>query len=95
MAVGSLPDAKLIDGEFVGIGESKCTEQYKNFDLFDEAKSIDSFMLYVSEENKLELRKTCSTYYQIQCQLALTGAQLCDLAIYTFQSLAVVSLSQI
>ena len=34
-------------------------------------KSSDSLMLHVSEENKLEVRKIHSTYYQIQCQLAL------------------------
>ena len=88
--LGCSPDTKLINGDFFGIGESKCPELYKNCDLLDVAKSSQTFMLYVSEENKLEVRKTHSTYYQIQCQLALTGAQFCDLVVYTFQSLAVV-----
>jgi len=52
-------------------------------------------MLYV-HENKVELRKTHSTYFQIiQCQLALTGAQFCDLAVYTctFCSIAVIRIT--
>lgn len=91
--LGCSPDARLVVGGLFGIGESKCPEQHKNCDIFDAAKTSDTLMLYVSDENKLEVRKTHSTYYQIQCQLALTGAQFCDLVVYTFQSLAVVRIT--
>ena len=42
------------------------------------------------QDNKLVLQKTHSTNYQIQCQLALTGAQFCDLIVYTFKSMAII-----
>lgn len=88
--LGCSPDARLICGNNIGIGESKCPEQHKNCDIFDVAKSSNSFMLLVNSDNKLDVRKDHSTYTQIQCQLALTGAQYCDLVVYTFRSIGVV-----
>ena len=32
-------------------------------------------------------------YYQIQCQLALTGSEFCDLVVNTFKSLAIVRIT--
>ena len=80
----------MICGDLFGIGESKCPEQYKHCDVFDIAKSSDAFLLLVNNENKLVARKTHSAYYQIQCQLALTGSQFCDLVVYTFVSIGIV-----
>ena len=88
--LGCSPDARVICGDLFGIGESKCPEQYKHCDVFDIAKSSDAFLLLVNNENKLVARKTHSAYYQIQCQLALTGSQFCDLVVYTFVSIGIV-----
>ena len=46
-------------------------------------------MLHV-KDGKLHLRETHRAYYQIKCQLALTGSEFCDLVVYTFKSLAIV-----
>ena len=81
--LGCTTDAKLVCGDIFGIGESKCPEQYKECDIFDVGKSNSNFMLYVTDSNKLEIRKDHATYTQIQCQLALTGALFCDLVVYT------------
>lgn len=91
--LGCSPDARLVAGGLFGIGESKCPEQYKHNDIFDTAKTSDNFMLCVSEGERLEVRKTHAAYYQVQCQLALSGAQFCDLVVYTFQSLAVIRIT--
>ena len=92
--LGSSPDGKVISGDLLGIAECKCPEQYKNADLFDVASSNNSenFMLYV-ENSKLQVRKTHKAYYQIQCQLALTGSEFCDLIVYTFQSVSIVRIT--
>ena len=89
--LGCSPDAKVVTGDIYGIAECKCPEQYKHSDLFDVAASNDSdkFMLHV-KDGKLHLRETHRAYYQIQCQLALTGSEFCDLVVYTFKSLAIV-----
>jgi hypothetical protein len=91
--LGCSPDAKIIFRNVFGIGESKCPEQYKNCDIFDVASSSDTFMLYVNNQRKLDLRTTHPTYFQIQCQLALTGAKFCDLVVYTFHSIAIVRIT--
>ena len=59
--------------------------------MFDVASSNESgnFMLFV-KNNKLHLRESHPTYYQIQCQLALTGSNFCDLIVYTFRSIAII-----
>ena len=92
--LGCSPDGKIVSGDKFGIAECKCPEQYKHSDVFDVASSNDStnFMLHV-EDGKLQIRKTHSTYYQIQCQLALTGSEFCDLIVYTFQSIAIVRIT--
>jgi len=88
--LGCSPDAKVLFGDLIGIGESKCPERHKNSDVFDAAKSSDTFLLQLTTDNKLEVRKNHPCYFQIQCQLAITGAKFCDLVVYTFQSIAVV-----
>jgi hypothetical protein len=92
--LGSSPDGKVVSGDMFGIAECKCPEQYKHSDVFDVACSNKSsnFMLHV-ENSKLQLRKTHPTYYQIQCQLALTGSEFCDLIVYTFQSIAIIRIT--
>ena len=64
--LGCSPDAKLVVNKLYGIGESKCPEQFKNCDIFDAAKSSIIFILYVSDEGKLEICKSHSSFYQIQ-----------------------------
>lgn len=88
--LGCSPDAKIVHGNIFGIGESKCPEQHKYCDIYDVSQTSETFMLFVNEQNKLDLRKTHSTYFQIQCQLAVTGAHFCDLVVYTFKSLAII-----
>ena len=89
--LGSSPDGKVVCGDIFGIAECKCPEQYKLSDVFDVASSNESgnFMLFV-KNNKLHLRESHPTYYQIQCQLALTGSNFCDLIVYTFRSIAII-----
>jgi hypothetical protein len=92
--LGCSPDAKIVCGDLIGIGESKCPEQYNNSDVFDAAKSAgDNFLLQITPDNKLDVRKNYSCYFQIQCQLAITGAQCCDLVVYTFSSIAIVRIT--
>ena len=59
--LGCTPDARLVCGDIFGIGESKCPEQYKECDIFDVANTSSTFMLHVSDGNKLEIRKDHST----------------------------------
>ena len=89
--LGSSPDGKVVCRDIFGIAECKCPEQYKLSDVFDVASSNESgnFMLFV-KNNKLHLRESHPTYYQIQCQLALTGSNVCDLIVYTFRSIAII-----
>ena len=89
--LGSSPDGKVVCGDIFGIAECKCPEQNKLSDVFDVASSNESgnFMLFV-KNNKLHLRESHPTYYQIQCQLALTGSNFCDLIVYTFRSIAII-----
>lgn len=92
--LGCSPDAKIVCGDLIGIGESKCPEQYNNSDIFDAAKSAgDKFLLQITPDNKLDVRKNHSCYSQIQCQLAITGATFCDLVVYTFSSVAIVRIT--
>lgn len=92
--LGSSPDGKVVSGDMFGIAECKCPDQYKHSDVFDVACSNESsnVMLYV-ENSKLQLRRTHPTYYQIQCQLALTGSEFYDLIVYTFQSIAIIRIT--
>lgn len=88
--LGCTPDGKVVFGDLFGIAECKCPEQYKNSDIFDVAgDQSNNFMLYI-QDNELCMHKTHRYYYQIQCQLALTGAAFCDLIVYTFKSIAIV-----
>ena len=90
--LGSSPDAKVLSGNEFGIVECKCPEQHKHSDVFDVASSNKNFMLFVVN-GKLQLRKTHPNYYQVQCQLALTGAKFCDFVVYTFQSIGIVRIT--
>ena len=92
--LGCSPDAKVVTGDIYGIAGCKSPEQYKHSDLFDVADSNDSdkFMLHV-KNGKLHLRETHRVYYQIQCQLALTGSEFCGLVVYTFESLTIVRIA--
>ena len=90
--LGSSPDAKVVSGDEFGIAECKCPEQHKLSDVFDVASSSDTFMLFVVN-GKLQVRKTHSTYYQVQCQLALTGSRFCDLIVYTFRSIGIIRIT--
>ena len=78
--LGSSPDAKVLSGNEFGIVECKCPEQHKYSDVFDVASSNDN-------------DKTHANYYQVQCQLALTGAKFCDLLSILFKVLVLLELS--
>ena len=92
--LGCSPDAKVVTGDLYGIAECKCPEQCKHSDLFDAAASnaSDKFILHVKDA-KLHLQETHCAYYQIQCQLALTGSEFCDLVVYTFKSISIVRIT--
>lgn len=85
---GCTPDAKIIFDGKCGIGESKCPYDYRNDDLRDVAKSNNQFYLKVVGD-LLHLKLDHPYYFQVKCQLALTGASFCDFIVYKFRSLAI------
>lgn len=79
-------DAKLMFHNKIGIGESKCPYEHRDSDLMDVAMSNKNFYLQVVGSN-LHLKHEHSYYFQVQCQLALTGAAFNDFVVYTHRSL--------
>ena len=91
--LGCSPDGKVVFGDLYGIIECKCPEQYKLSDLYDVSVSGSNNCMLLVENGKLNINKNHSTYFQIQCQLALTGAAFCDLTVYTFVSIAIIRIT--
>ena len=84
--LGCSPDAKLMFHNKIGIGESKCRYEQRDNDPMDVAKSNTNFYLQVVGSN-LHLKHEHYYYFQVQCQLALTGAAFNDFVVYTHRSL--------
>ena len=53
------------------------------------AKKIKNFMSTLKEDGTLALKVTHEYYYQVQGQMALTGAKWCDFIIYTKKGVSV------
>ena len=84
--LGCSPDAKLMFHNKIGIGESKCPYEHRDSDLMGVARSNKNFYLQVVGGN-LHLKHESAYYFQVQYQLALTGAAFYDFVVYTHRSL--------
>ena len=74
--------------DMVWIRESKCPGEQRDSDLMDVAQANRNFYLEVMGNNP-HLKPEHPYYFQLQCQLALTGAAFNDFIVYTHQSLLV------
>ena len=70
--------------DMVWIRESKCPCEQRDSDLMDVAQANRNFSLEVMG-NSLHLKPEHPYYFQLQCQLALTGAAFNDFIVYTHQ----------
>ena len=70
----------------IGIRQSKCPYEPIGRHLMDVARSNQRFCLQVVGSN-LHLKHQNSYYFQVQCQLTLTGAAFNDFGVYTHRSL--------
>ena len=72
---------RLTNEEFAVI-EVKCPYKHRDHSIADSCEDA-AFCLYVDESGLHQLKRTHDYYYQITGQLALTGAQFCDLVVWT------------
>ena len=89
--LGGSPDGKIIDPvahPHYGILEVKCPYKYREVSPMDAALMDSDFYVSVKDE-KLYLKETHQYYFQVQGQLALTGAKWCDFVIYTKKGLGI------
>ena len=72
-----------------GIIEVKCPYNARDMTAAEAAKKIKNFMSTLKEDGTLALKVTHEYYYQVQGQMALTGAKWCDFIIYTKKGVSV------
>jgi hypothetical protein len=88
--LGCSPDGKVVDPishPHFGIIEVKCPYKYRGIKPKEAAGIDKDFCLHVSPTGVLSLRQNHSYYFQVQGQMALTGASWCDFVVYTFKGL--------
>ncbi len=86
--IGCSPDGKVCDPvshPHFGIVEIKCPHTYRSITPGDAATLDDTFCLELVPV--LRLRRDHAYHYQIQGQMAITGARWCDFVVYTFKGL--------
>ena len=78
------PDGLVWDGneQLVGILEIKCPYSAREMTISEACQKISSFSC-LSTEGGIKLAHSHNYYYQVQGQLAITGAQWCDFYVYT------------
>ena len=87
--LGASPDRKVIDTaekDPYGIIEVKCPFSHKD-KLLEDACHDPSFFMFLGDDGKPKLNH--KYYFQVQGQLAITGAPWADFVVYTFKSMSV------
>lgn len=72
------------------IVEVKCPYTARDLTITEACQSITGFYLEMSTDGRITLKQSHDYWHQIQGQLYLTGAQCCDLAVWTKKDLQVI-----
>ena len=72
-----------------GLIEIKCPYKAREKSPSQAAKEIKNFCSVLGDNGHLHLRKYHEYYYQVQGQIALTGARWCDFVMYTKSGISV------
>ena len=92
--LGCSPDGKVTDPvshPHFGLLEVKCPYKYRGVTPKEAADSDPTFCLKYTDclSPVLNLRKDHDYYYQVQGQVAITGAHWCDFFVYTFKGMCI------
>lgn len=87
--LGATPDGVVCKPGGQGIIEIKCPYSARNMTIKEACRSLKNFCLTEDENQEIHLKDSHEYYAQIQGQLMITGAEYCELIVYTSKDLFV------
>ena len=87
--LGASPDGKLCDNGKCGIVEIKCPYSARNYTITETCNLLTDFYVEKSADGSFSLKKDHMYYTQVQGQLLITEAELCEFIVYTHHDLCV------
>jgi hypothetical protein len=87
--LGASPDAVLCENDEVGLVECKCPFSVRDKSIKVACQDPKFFLTHNPRTDVISLKEDHMYYAQIQGQLMITGANFCDLVVYTHEDLFV------